>query len=147
MKDKEIADRLRGLVIRLRNEGKYQTADHIEELADEIYPPTPTPEPGEVVWVRWKYNHEYGWQLAEVDENGGVDLFGTVGVFPLEELEWKPAHILADDEVPVKIPPTHTWGPMATDLEIVLRYWDVQANDQEERAHLITRAEAEERER
>ena len=92
MTKKETAERLR----KLDETGNW---GGVQALADTLDPPRP--EPGTVVWVRWSDSQQ--WRLAEVDETGGVELFGTVADFPLEELEWKLARILAPDEVSIPI--------------------------------------------
>ncbi len=115
-------------------------------MADDMSPPKP--EPGTVVW--WRYREKYGdgkWRFGEVGSDGFLYTFGSTAPRPWEQIEWKPATILQPGQVAVDVPPTHEWGHRTTDVEIVLRYWDVQTKDHEERACLITRAEAEEMQR
>ena len=143
LSNKEIANRLREII---QGEGPHPYAQ-LELLADTLDPPRP--EPGTMVWWRacggetWALGMCYGRQGCE--SVGVADLYQTR--YRFSDIEYKPARILADDEVAVQVPPTQTWGHRTTDVEIVLRYWDVQNEDHSERVQLITRAEAQRRER
>jgi hypothetical protein len=101
MTHKDIAERLREIIA-------YQQDPHtrMEELADELDPPRP--EPGTVVW--YKFTREPAWSLKERWRLGIVTVEGdalwtvTHDLVLLCDVEYKPARILADDEVPATVP-------------------------------------------
>jgi len=138
MTNKEIAERLRKIVDRQEKLlGAGGSVTEIRQIADELDPPRP--EPGTYVWWRYTHNRSLGWYLGEYRESG-VDHFGSVYLVPWSDIEWKPARILADDEVAVKVPPVEEWTPNATAIGIYMSYGDsgcVKLRD------IITRAEAE----
>jgi hypothetical protein len=138
MTHKQIANRLREIIQGERPHPYTQ----LELLADTLDPPRPEPRE----FVLWRYII----RADTMDFIPAIVAEGGDGVIDSEQefhewcdIEWKPARILAPNEVAVKVPPTQTWGHRTTDVEIVLRYWDVQNEDHSERVQLITRAEAE----
>ena len=103
MTNKEIADRLRGMVGR-----KYIDMPGLDQavrsFADELDPPRP--EPGTVVWWRYKTaDDEEFWKLGEVHIDGWVYAFGSTAPRLWKEIEYKPARILGPDEVAVEVTP------------------------------------------
>jgi hypothetical protein len=133
--NKEIAKRLRYIA------ENGLTDSFLFTIANELDPPNP--EPWTVVWIRWRREAYAEWKLAQVNEVSGVDLFGTIGEFPLEELEWKPARILADDEVAVKVPPVSEWPEDAWVIEAA---YTIKGGGARFFAEIIHRTEAEARE-
>jgi hypothetical protein len=140
MTNKEIAARLRS-VAKLESSGSI-TKSRLHEIADELDPPRP--EPGTVVW--WKFgtdDDEY--RIGQVNDSGtgvrGVYWNSTPAYW--KHIDYKPARILAPDEVAVKVPPVEEWTPNATAIGVYMSYGDsgcVKLRD------VITRAEAEARE-
>lgn len=71
-------------------------ADEQQKLADELDPPRP--EPGTVVW--WQDTEGLSDPtLGMVNEFGCIEIFGTTKELEFDEVTWKPARILAPDEV------------------------------------------------
>ena len=103
MMNKEIAERLRDMTNRIGS----LTAESLKELADELDPPKP--EPGTVVWWRWVGSNQRMYErTGHFRGDGVVDAYGD---FHRDfAVECKPAHILAQDEVAVKVPPVSEWG-------------------------------------
>lgn len=110
-------------------------AEEQRKLADELDPPRP--EPGTVVW--WRYKEGTYWWLAEIAKDG-KGLRWPSRTIPFEEIEWKPVRILAPDEVAVKVPPVSEWPPLSVGL--ALMYYPDNGHH-EGYKRLITRAEAE----
>ncbi len=136
MTHKQIANRLREII---QGEGPHPYTQ-LELLADTLDPPKP--KPGTVVVTkRADGTTEYG-LIAGTWQNDRFILTATAS-FELGDIEWKPARILADDEVAVKVPPVEEWTPNATAIGLYMSYGDsgcVKLRD------VITRAEAEARE-
>lgn len=88
MDDKKLVDRLREA---LKYDGyNRMVADIIEELDP------PRPAPGTVVW--WRRGPQDNWILGIVDgESYGV--MHMTGLVPFDDVEYKPARILAPDKV------------------------------------------------
>jgi hypothetical protein len=135
MTNKEIAQRLRKDV-----------SDHYDavRLADELDPPRPKPKPRDPVWWR-DIEGLTAWQLGMVV--CGTHILTTDGErsqwLGVNEVQWKPARMLADDEVAVKAPPVEDWTPNATAIGLYMSYGDSGAVKLRD---IITRAEAEARE-
>jgi hypothetical protein len=114
--------------------------DRLHQLFNELDPPYP--EPGTVVWYR--RTDADPWILAIVEEDGDGILFDNRSYLPwFNVYEWKPACILADDEVAVQVPPVREWPEDA--IEIYGEY-DCAGGDRPVGLTIITRAEAEARE-
>jgi hypothetical protein len=114
--------------------------DRLHQLFDELDPPRP--EPGAVVW--WRRTDADPWILAIVEEDGDGIVFDNRSYLPwFNVYEWKPARILADDEVAVQVPPVREWPEDA--IEIYGEY-DCAGGDRPVGLTIITRAEAEARE-
>jgi hypothetical protein len=129
MTHKEIAEQLRNMPS-CSASGELVYKERCVELADKIDPPKP--EPGTVVWWRLR-NTDDDWSIGEVLGKGGVS------GLPWGEIEWKPARILAPDEVAVKIPSVSEWPSTWAELR-----WEPTYNANEiSRRTIITRAEAE----
>jgi hypothetical protein len=137
MTNKEIAARLRS-VAKLESSGSI-TKSRLHEIADELDPQGP--EPGTVVWWRIDRNQEYHLGLISIERDSVVDIDGRA--FFLRDTEWKPARILAPDEVAVKVPPVEEWPDMADSITWVYREPDGALTHYDP---IITRAEAEARE-
>jgi len=138
MTTKEIAERLRS-VAKLESSGSI-TKSRLHEIADELDPQGP--EPGTVVWWRL-VDTDDSWSIGEVHGKNGVSGSQYRPYLRWDEIEWKPARILAPDEVAVKVPPVEEWTPNATAIGVYMSYGDsgcVKLRD------VITRAEAEARE-
>lgn len=144
MTHKEIAKRLRGLVIAARNQHQYQTADRMEELADELDPGRP--EPGTVVWCIWFDNDEPVNRLflsesdaREYKDSNPCLITGMVAPLRL------PTRILAPGEVAVKVPPVSEWpdDALRIDSEPYYRMSGTYTKATGHQVTLITRAEAE----
>jgi len=137
MTQKEIAKRIDRA---LRAYPEHGLREEMQILRDELDPPYP--EPGKS--VRWR---ERGGAYADVWDVGVVSVhadcvYTRYGRVELRGIEWKPARILADDEVAVKVPPVLDW-PGGQSIDAVFEtdmvgtiYYDT----------IITRAEAEARE-
>ena len=77
-------------------------AEGLRERAGEKDPPRPEPD----TWVWWRYLGEEQWFPGVVKIDGVEDHDN----YPdWDEIEWKPARILAPDEVAVKVPPVSEW--------------------------------------
>ena len=143
MTDKEIAERLRKLIDGTSN--GIVLSEAIQKLADELDPPRP--EPGTVVWWRSKTMRE--WKIAKVCRINLAEkqLLGIRNMnatfISLEDIEWKPARILAPDEVAVKIPPVSEWPEKCDAITWVYREPDGALCHYDP---IITREEAERRE-
>jgi len=132
----EIAKRLREIC---------DSAEGIRLFANELDPPkpeTPMPEPGTVVRFR---NGVYGITchegVATVSDSGLLNFVSWEDVPILSNTQ---VHILADDEVAVKIPPVRDW-PGKCD-EVSLRWHQYLIGDEFIHNYAgvsITRAEAE----
>jgi hypothetical protein len=141
MTNKDIAGRLREIIA-------YQQDTHIrmEELADELDPPYS--EPGTVVWWRYVFEHDVEdphseWFLGII-ANAPRSIHTQDFSVDFSEVEWKPARILADDEVAVTVPPKFPDGSDEASLR-----WHYDPNDDwmtDYAGVSITRAEAEARE-
>jgi hypothetical protein len=139
MTNKEIAEKLRHVA-------DYNLSyAHLRDLANELDPPRP--EPGTVVW--YKFTREPEWSLKERWRLGIVTVEGdalwtvTHDLVLLCDVEYKPARILADDEVAVKVPPVSEWPQGAN--AIVWEY-NFPHRPSDRSGMVITRAEAEARE-
>jgi hypothetical protein len=138
MTHKEIANRLREII---QGEGPHPYTK-LELLADTLDPPRP--EPGTVVWYKasekdWAVGIAGEYFDTEIDRRIDVIYDGTPAPFMLSACKWKPARILADDEVAVKVPPVEEWTPNATAIGVYMSYGDsgvVKLRD------VITRKEA-----
>lgn len=106
MTHKEIAKRL-GAMLEHHKVGSFKLGEEIIKLRDELDPPRP--EPGTVVW--WAYaNDTWRWFLGYTRTDGILSLNDPDSVrdeYVLEwdDVMWKPAYIIAPDEVAVKVPP------------------------------------------
>ncbi len=125
MTNKQIAERLRTRV-----------TDHYDavRLADELDPPRP--EPGTVVENCFG-TAPYG--IVSHENDGNVIVLTIHGAYNYNE-QWKPARILAPDEVAVKVPPMWDWPTGGESIDAVYEtnmvgttYYDT----------IITRVEAE----
>jgi len=112
MNEKEIATRLREILWR----GNYDSS--IEALIHELDPPRP--EPGMIVW--WRVTADDKWHLGCVVDYGIVpaDNVNACWNWDVNGLEYKPACILADDEVPVRVPPVSEWPDDGERIEAVV---------------------------
>jgi hypothetical protein len=123
--------------------------DELDRLVDELDPPRPEPEPepGTVVW--WKKDGGYDiWLLGYVSDcqSGVVPLTGEPGFddycVTWDAIDYRPARILADDEVAVQVPDISGWPDDSEYVEVALIY------DKHTRIRYvqhITRSEAEAR--
>jgi len=131
MTNKEIAERLRKIM-------NMYSVDKLQQLANELDPPRP--EPGTVVW--WRYPDDGEW-FPGVAKPDGVEDHSDYPDW--DEIEWKPARILAPDEVAVKVPPVSEWPNEAFRIDSEPYYrmqgWSKKTIGQY--VTLITRAEAE----
>jgi len=112
--------------------------DELKSLAEVLDPPRP--EPGTVVW--WRYDAPLAtkdWSLGKAYENG-VFIFGDDSPVRGEHIEYKPARILAPDEVAVKVPPVSSWNEYEAEH---INVWAQFPNGNDELLRTITRAEAE----
>jgi hypothetical protein len=136
MTKKDIAERLREIIA-------YQQHPYtrMEELADELDPPRP--EPGTVVWCHQESWPSDQWEIATSAEQG-VYITGHGAALPWDSIRWKPARILADDEVAVKVPLVREWPDDSECVEVALIY--DRHTHLKYAQHVITRAEAEARE-
>jgi len=104
---KEIAKQLTGgemtnaeIAERLRDIAEYNLdSSNLKALADEL--DQPKPETGTVVW--WRFRKDNEWQLGQVQEYNLLYSFGSDVDKEWADIEWKPARILADDEVAIPV--------------------------------------------
>jgi hypothetical protein len=115
--------------------------DRLHQLFNELDPPYP--EPGTVVW--WRVTNDDKWHLGTTTSYGIVpaDNHTSCWNWDINGLEYRPARILADDEVAVKVPLVREWPEDA--IEIYGEY-DCAGGDRPVGLTIITRAEAEARE-
>jgi hypothetical protein len=139
MTHKETAERLRSIADLSSTGGVAKCLLH--DIANKLDPPKP--EPWTVFWFRWKDSLSE-WKLAEANEVGGFDMFGTIIDGSFDDIEWKPARILAPDEVAVKIPPVKKW-PISAHA-IYIHFVDDTKRNAGEIGCVITHAEAEQME-
>jgi len=108
----------------------------INKLADELDPPRP--EPGTVVLYALPKSDDWcaGWWT-------GKSVFDFASQLHLDpsNLRIKPARILADDEVAVKVPPVSEWPENAG--QVLAMYATVTSARVAPLTQIITRAEAE----
>ncbi len=104
MTNKDIAERLRKLPTSL---GSPPLTEAIERLANELDPPKP--EPGTFVWWRVHYGHNWHPGIVCPNDTGELCIQGAIGLEEMSGVSWKPARILAPDEMTVKIPPVKKW--------------------------------------
>jgi len=94
------------------------------KLRDELAPPRPEPgtvlrwriEPGTAVWWRMDGGE---WQTGIISANEQI-VDAEIDAYELGEVEWKPARILADDEVRVRVPPVSEWPDHGARIEAVV---------------------------
>jgi len=118
MTDKEIAERLDTML--KHKVGSFKLGEEIMKLRDELAPPRPEPgtvlrwriEPGTAVWWRMDGGE---WQTGIISANEQI-VDAEIDAYELGEVEWKPARILADDEVRVRVPPVSEWPDEAEEL-------------------------------
>jgi hypothetical protein len=137
MTNKEIAERLRG-EIRHAEKMTGATLGSMWAVADELDPPRP--RPGMAVW--WRKGDDDQWRLGFANPSG-IYRYSTMHSMmfePFDDIEYKPARILADDEVAVKVPPVSEWPQYAKEL------FAMYDDDDGVPFTIITRAEAEARE-
>jgi hypothetical protein len=137
MTNKQIAERINKALKAYPEPGLREA---MQSLRNELDPPRP--EPDTYVWWRYTHNRSPEWYLGECRESG-VDHFGSDYLVPWSEIEWKPARMLADDEVAMKVPLVREWPEDA--IEIYGEY-DCAGGDRPVGLTIITRAEAEARE-
>jgi hypothetical protein len=115
--------------------------DELDRLVDELDPPLPEPET--VVWCHQEPWPSDQWEIATSAEQG-VYITGHGAALPWDSIQWKPARILADDEVAVKVPSEFPDGSDEASLR-----WHYESNYDwmtDYAGVSITRAEAEARE-
>ncbi len=135
MTHKQIANRLREII---QGEGPHPYAQ-LELLADTLDPPRP--EPGTVVWWRYKYAGGPEYKYLGIVEDRGEGIIDAGQEFhEWGDIEYRPARILADDEVAMKVPPVREWQRKFRELEI--NVFTPGTGDIYHRK-IITRAEAE----
>ena len=117
MTNKEVAERLREIAE--YGEGPYT---RLSQLADEIDPPRP--EPGTVVW--WRVTADDKWHLGCVVDYGIVpaDKVNACWNWDVNGLEWKPARILAPNEMAVQVRPVSMWPIGAKEADLRWHYGD-----------------------
>ena len=129
MTKKEVANRLREMA-------DMYHPDEMLSLADTLDPPKP--KPGTVVW--WRKPGEE-WALGVALPYGVTPVNALTACWNYSDgIEYRPARILADDEVAVKVPPVEEWTPNATAIGIYMSYGDSGVVKLRE---VITRKEAE----
>jgi hypothetical protein len=116
--------------------------DRLHQLFNELDPPRP--EPGAVVW--WRVTNDDKWHLGTTTSYGIVpaDNHTSCWNWDINGLEYRPARILADDEVAVQVPPKFPDGSDEASLR-----WHYESNYDwmtDYAGVSITRAEAEARE-
>ena len=146
MTNKEIAERLDKILAADNNwSSSRKLTEMVKALRYELDPLLPTP--GTIVW--WRYglrpdsNKWLGWNLGIANARGEIIRIDGHTLRVSEGVKWKPAHILASDEVAVKVPPVSQWGPRVTSIEVFLKYWQTHEDGMITKAKSITRAEAE----
>jgi hypothetical protein len=98
MTHKQIANRLREII---QGEGP-RPYTQLELLADELDPPRP--EPGTVVWWRYKYAGGPEYKYLGIVEDSGEGIIDAGQEFrEWGDIEYKTAHILAPNEVAVPL--------------------------------------------
>ena len=114
MMHKEIAQRLR----ELDETGNW---GGVQALADELDPPLP--EPGTVVWWRYKYAGGPEYKYIGIVEDHGEGIYDAGGCFrAMQDIEWKLAHVLEPGQVIVDVPPVSEWAVNADYAELRLHY-------------------------
>lgn len=105
MTDKEIAERIDIAMGSTEYDGHGGVFQQLRALRDELDPPKPKLEPGEVVWWRPLPNlPKHNWEIAKVHlrGSGGLGIYNLRGDFiPLREIEWKLARILTPGQVAI----------------------------------------------
>jgi len=147
MTNKETAKRLREIADEIAAARINGFGNRLIDLANELDPTRPLT--GTVVW--WKRHDYTKWNLGYVADRqyGVVPLNDEIGFddyyLPWADVEWKPARILADDEVAVKIPPVSEWPDNAG--QVLAMYATVTSARVAPLRQIITRDEAERMER
>jgi hypothetical protein len=107
MTNRERAERLRDIAQAMRV-SKIPMPHVVEEVADTLDPLRP--KPGTLVWWREVFfGASKKWQLGEATWEG-IHGLGSEGLMTWGDVEYKPARILADDEVAVKLPTVADFG-------------------------------------
>ena len=141
MTNKEIADRLRGLIDATSN--GIVLSEYIQRIADELDPPRPSP--GTVVW--WRHIPRDGvivdWTTGVVVPDNKAGIYSQYGWYAWDEIEYKPARIAGPMQEIIDIPPVSEWPEKTDDVNIWAQYTSGLRGEVLKR---ITRAEAKRRE-